>query len=323
MTTRWIQVLVVLVVLVGSCSSTDTGPTTSSSAPEPVTTSTVPTATPHPPTTTATSAAAPTMTSSTTTSTTSPVPPMLQVTDPLNGTTVHHGAYTFRGVTDPGCTVSVADRYHAKVEADGTWALDLVLHLGDNATTVVATDGNGLDTRTRITVTYQPDLTLRADGLGPFNFGDPLDEVAEGLTALLGPSLIDLSKPPDGDTCWAEVGCLAWDGLYVEFNGAESSEEFDVDHFGGWSTWSGEDLRLATANGIGPGATAGAMAAAFGDGLDWWGDPEQTICCGWRWSVEDPTTGRLLFFGYLSGSEQDPSTTMTWMGSGSTFWNMH
>jgi hypothetical protein len=82
---------------------------------------------------------------------------MLEVTDPEDGAVVATPVYTFRGVTDPGCTVSVGDRYHADVDSEGNWSLDLKLRQGDNATTFVATDATGNTTKTRLTVNHKPE----------------------------------------------------------------------------------------------------------------------------------------------------------------------
>jgi hypothetical protein len=270
---------------------------------------------------------------------------MLEVIDPGHGAVaavVSTPVYTFRGVTDPGCSVSVGDEYYADVDTEGNWTLDLELRFGDNGITLVASDPNGTTTMTSLLVSYRPELVLRADGLGPFTFGDPAAEVEAGLIAILGPPTGEHGMELCG-ACGANFdrGIFWHDGLYVEFD-----EETRVGYFSGWAThgtaltWDGgKGLQLVTAEGIGPGATFEAMAATFGDDLDvtedhttescsehgcaetcdWWAG-QAGCCCGWRWSVEDASTERLLLFGYLSGSEQDPSTTMTWMGAGSMFW---
>lgn len=74
----------------------------------------------------------------------------------------------------------------------------------------MASNPTGMTARTQVAVDYVPDLTLRSDGLGPFDFGDPVDEVADGLIAILGP-------PTDDETVLTEeweVYGFATDGYW-------------------------------------------------------------------------------------------------------------
>ena len=67
-------------------------------------------------------------------------------------------------MTDPGCTVEVGGRYFATVDAEGYWALDLVLRPGDNSTTFAATDPEtGSRTIQAIRVRYEPPEIDEAD----------------------------------------------------------------------------------------------------------------------------------------------------------------
>jgi Glucodextranase, domain B len=91
-------------------------------------------------TTTTTSSTIATTTSPMTTTSMPTAPPMLEITDPGFGATVTDAVYPFRGVTDPGCTVTVGGKYVADVAADGRWTLRLGLGPGRNSTTFVATD---------------------------------------------------------------------------------------------------------------------------------------------------------------------------------------
>jgi ABC-type Fe3+-hydroxamate transport system substrate-binding protein len=112
-----VTVVALMIVVIGCTSSdeaTDTSTSTTPSTTQPTTTST-------------------------TTTTTLPEPPHLEVLDPANGATVTSARYTFNGVTDPGCTVTVGGKYEATVAEDGTWALDLMLEPGRNSTTFTAT----------------------------------------------------------------------------------------------------------------------------------------------------------------------------------------
>lgn len=120
------------------------------------TTSTTPPATTAP--TTTTSSPSTTTTTTTTTTTVPPdvTPPELVVTDPVPGATVATRAYTFRGTTEPGSTVSAWDRWEADVDAAGNWSITLVLNLGSNVTRFMAVDAAGNNTVAESSVTYVP-----------------------------------------------------------------------------------------------------------------------------------------------------------------------
>jgi len=188
------------------------------------------------------------------------------------------------------------------------------------------------------TTTVVPNLTLRPDGLGPFDFGDPFDEVADGLIAILGP-------PTDDETALTEeweVYGFATDGywrgmswqelqLFVVFSdsrdyledgthihGHTSDGEFipygdrpsTAPHFNVWMHRAGGTV-LTTNQGIGPGSTVDDLRAAFGDNLVL---PENPNPCGrdhWEWRTRD-----YLFFGDLSGDPADPSTIVTGLRAG-------
>jgi hypothetical protein len=67
--------------------------------------------------------------------------------------------YTFRGITEPGCTVEVGGRYFADVDADGDWTLELLLRPGGNATTFTATDEAGLMSNAQVKVVLAEAVT--------------------------------------------------------------------------------------------------------------------------------------------------------------------
>jgi len=340
-----LSMVLVLVVLVSACTASDT--TTSSTVTEPLTTTTVMSTLAPLTTTSSTSTTTATTAPSTTTGTasTTPAPPMLEVNDPTNGAVVYTQVYTFRGVTDPGCSVSVGDRYYADVDADGTWSLDLKLRVGGNTTTITASDPTGMTTRTQVAVDYLPDLTLRPDGLGPFDFGDPVDEVADGLIAILGP-------PTDDETVLTEeweVYGFATDGywrgmswqelqLFVVFSDSRDYLEDGTQihghtsdggfipygdrpstapHFNGWMHRAGGTV-LTTNQGIGPGSTVDDLRAAFGDNLVL---PDEPDACTdyWNWHVRDPRypfEHWRTFRGGLNGDPANPSTIVTGISAG-------
>ena len=269
-------IIVAVMVLVGGCSDAETA--TSSTVTEPLTTTTVVstlalTTTTLPTTATSTpTTAVPTTTSSTTT-TTLPVSPSLEVTDPEYGAIISTLVYTFRGVTDPGCLVSVGDRYYADVDADGTWTLDLKLRVGGNTTTITASDPTGMTTKAQIAVDYVPDLTLRPDGLGPFDFGDRTATVMVPLQDVLGPPSPGEEYPyfdhPLRHVYWEDVG------LAVVFSDYGFFRDDGHEHLVGWRIQSpsigllaggddgGASTTLRTAKGIGIGSTLAELQSAY------------------------------------------------------------
>jgi hypothetical protein len=190
--------VVALVVAVAGCASGDdaTGTTGTSVVPRTVTTVDA--------TSTTTSTTQPT---TSTTATTLPEPPHLEILDPVHGATVTSRRYTFTGVTDPGCSVTVGGKYEATVAKDGSWVLDLMLKPGRNSTTFTATDPEtGLATSEAIRVYYTGTLELRSDGLGVVAFGDPVENVMTILTDLFGPPSYDQLLESPFDTFEGSTG---------------------------------------------------------------------------------------------------------------------
>jgi hypothetical protein len=141
-----------------------------------------------------------------------------------------------------------------------------------------------MTTTTQVSVPTYQKPTLRPDGLGPFDFGDPAEPVEAALVALLGP------PAGEGD----EFGSVVyWDGLLVEFGLAEYDKEATVDYFSGWLHSGPGRLNLTTADGIGPGSTISALKTAFGDHLDVPSEPHP--------SATSPQ-------GQLAGTSADPAT---------------
>ena len=106
-------------------------------------------------------------------------------------------------------------------------------------------------------------MRLRPDGLGPVDFGTPMDAA---LTAL-----VDVLGAPDSDTISTEPECtlaieqartVSWDsaGLHALFT--DWPDRFDAPpaplHLASWVMWSvpAPQVALATADGIGIGSTA-------------------------------------------------------------------
>lgn len=157
----WTLAVAATLLYTAGCTSSTTEPNVSTVASR--TTSTIPPA----PVTTPVTAHSPSTTDATTTTTaattTVPVPPTLEVTDPENGAVVTTSEHTFRGRTDPGCTVDVGGRYFADVDDDGNWSIALKLRPGRNATTFRATGEAGLTATAQVRLTSYPMVTVPDD----------------------------------------------------------------------------------------------------------------------------------------------------------------
>jgi hypothetical protein len=267
---RWLLgVTVGLMVVVTGCVSSDGDSVEMTGSTVPGVQSTVTAATSIAPSTTI-----PQPTTITTTTTTSSEPPLLEIRDPVHGATVTSRRYTFTGVTDPGCTVTVGGKYEAEVEEDGTWALELMLEPGRNSTTFTATHPTtGLETHQAIRVHYATAIVLRGGGLGVLPFGQDETSTIEILSSLLG--------PPDYETMCNDLDYCTGAGYgwcrYIRTAEWESERLTIViadceNRDGSWpeqpqliSWWAGQGSTLRTPEGVGPGSTIGEMQAAYGD----------------------------------------------------------
>ena len=105
-------------------------------------------------TTTTATEAAPTPTAASDTT-----PPALQVLSPKDGATVTSRVIEFTGVTERGAEV-FSGPFEAETDAQGDWAINLVLAPGANGASFTARDAAGNETSVRIVVTYDaPDST--------------------------------------------------------------------------------------------------------------------------------------------------------------------
>jgi len=268
---RLVVVAIVLAApLVGCTTAVDsTTSTTSSNIPaaEPTVASTTTS------TTTTSTTRATTTTARTTTTLVSP--PHLEVLDPVHGATVTTRRYTFKGVTDPNCTVAVGGKYEATVEPDGSWALDLLLAPGRNSTTLVATDpDSGLETSVAVRIYYADTLELRADGLGAVSFGQDEETTMAILTGFLGPptggGFCDDPGFASGDCTGAGYGwCEYVRNVHWEMGGlsiviAACDDEYDDPDAPVLIAWSvGRDSQLQTPDGVGIGVTLGELGAIY------------------------------------------------------------
>lgn len=188
--------------------------------------------------------------------------PRLEIRDPVHGATVTTRRYTFSGVADPKCTVTVEGKYHATVEADGTWTLGLILAPGRNSTTFVATDPEtGLETKQAIRVRYEPPLELSQwAGIGTVGCGTPYEDAIAALSQMLGaPDRASVSEqptdPPASDEvqwAWAGGGMTVtfsdWSMCTMDFDGFEEFYQLV-----GWAVWG--DTAGLSIGGVRPGST--------------------------------------------------------------------
>jgi hypothetical protein len=155
---RWWTLTAIVVVLASGCDAPATQPpSVTALASSSTSTSLAETSTSVPTTPTSTT------TTTTTTTTVVAIPPTLEVTDPGDGAVVTATLYTFRGRTDPGCSVDVGGKYFADVDADGNWSIDLKLRPGGNATTFTATNASGLTSTSQIRLGSYPIVTIPDD----------------------------------------------------------------------------------------------------------------------------------------------------------------
>jgi hypothetical protein len=339
--------MVALVVAVTGCVSGDdaTGTTSTSAVPH--------TATTVDATSTTTSTTQPT-TTSTSTSTTLPESLHLEILDPLHGATVTSARYTFTGMTDPGCLVTVGGKYEATVAEDGSWALDLMLKPGRNSTTFVATDPDTeLETSEAIRVYYTGTLELRSDGLGVVSFGDPVEDVMSILTELFGPpsydqlvespfELLDGWTGPDRGvaachmatvpifggygcfdyirvTSWSDVGLrVVFSDLMVTPSGDDAAYVEVPPSLRGYVYWAGDTGPSArTVQGIGVGSTVSEFMA-LGDQVTFSGPG-----CGdnVEFSIDDPDSGDGGWIsGILVGTDGEAFFESGYLNPDATIW---
>lgn len=302
----WRSLAVVLVLTTLGCSPPATDAEVSGSAPV-TPSSTADTTMPVSPPTTSFELATTTteLPAAVPTTTTLLEPPRLEVVDPIHGETVTTPRYTFRGITDPGCAITVGGKYHAEVSADGTWALDLMLVPGRNSTTFVANDvETGLQTKQAIRVYYAEPLELRADGLGAVTFGMDEDTTMAILISLLGePDYASVCN--NLDYCvgagygWCRyISEARWESekISIVIGDCETRDGGwpDAPELMGWRAWQGTMLRMP--EGVGPGSTLGELEATYGDRLFVGYDD----CAGGLYLDIRDTNGGGGFHGYVA-----------------------
>ena len=118
-----------------------------------------------------------------------------------------------------------------------------------------------------------PELTLRADGIGRFDFGEPADGLLGEIISMFGPpsDTVEFSASPPGDTVSSEPECVLaiqqtrtvhWEtiDLHVVFTDWPGSDQLPPAplHFASWTLGPPSTSRthLATPDGIRIGSTA-------------------------------------------------------------------
>jgi hypothetical protein len=83
------------------------------------------------------------------------MPPPIAITAPKDGERFDTTTIWFEGTTEPGAAVA-AGPWEADVDAEGNWAIKLVLSEGANRATFTATDAAGNQATASVTVYYDP-----------------------------------------------------------------------------------------------------------------------------------------------------------------------
>jgi hypothetical protein len=83
--------------------------------------------------------------------------PEIKVIEPANGAVFSEKSVTFRGVTESGSKV-LAGTYQAEVDAEGNWAITLLLSPGENKTTFKAIDKAGNVGTASVVVVYDVEV---------------------------------------------------------------------------------------------------------------------------------------------------------------------
>lgn len=85
-------------------------------------------------------------------------PPAIQILEPADGARFTDSRLTFKGVTEPGATVTFGP-FNADVDDEGNWSIVLILSEGGNRATAVATDGAGNTSEASVVVYLDPPVT--------------------------------------------------------------------------------------------------------------------------------------------------------------------
>ncbi|MGB5732053.1 MAG: hypothetical protein WBN24_10610 [Acidimicrobiia bacterium] len=119
-------------------------------------------------------------------------PPALQVLSPKDGATVTSRVIEFTGVTERGAEV-FSGPFEAETDAQGDWAINLVLAPGANGASFTARDAAGNESSVRIVVNYDaPDSTTTTTTKA----APTTSETPSGTTTTKAPSTTTTTKAP-------------------------------------------------------------------------------------------------------------------------------
>lgn len=157
-------------------------------------------------------------------------PPFLSLVSPGDGDHMEKKVVTFSGDTEPGATVLASGKFPAQVDADGFWAVDLVLAPGPNGVVFSATDAAGNETEIRVTV--------HLDVEGPVVEEPKVDEPKETATTTIAEWLFtanqhygSCSEPVPYDVFSGK----AQPGTIVKISSPYGSGVAEVNDDGAWS----------------------------------------------------------------------------------------
>ena len=89
-------------------------------------------------------------------STTDTTPPELNITSPADGTTTRSPTITIAGTASDTSGIASVTVNGEPANGTGNWSANVTLSEGENLITVIASDGEGLNTTAAVTVCYEP-----------------------------------------------------------------------------------------------------------------------------------------------------------------------
>jgi hypothetical protein len=187
-------------------------------------------------------------------------------------------------------TAATADSTPASTAAEPTTTARATTSTLPGAVTTATPDPAGDAGSASTTLPARPSgLVLAPDGVGVIAFGATAENVAVTVGDVLGPS----QSGSAGECDAGPLDSIRW--------GTTLTAYLQGGRFAGWFTRSGE---LRTAERIGVGSTASALAAAYGSRLE-----VTTGSLGVEWTVR-PTGPS----GLLSGAGPDATVDAVWAG---------